>query len=163
VTPYTLRRLSPTDRVIVVPLLEREWGGVEVVALALGGVVDASRLPGWLALSEPDEEVVGLLTYQVGGDVVDIVTINAFAGGGIGAALVEALVGEVRGTAARLRVTTTNDNTRALRFYQRAGFRLAALHPGAVDEARKLKPIPALGFDGIPIRDELDLTMELSR
>jgi ribosomal protein S18 acetylase RimI-like enzyme len=136
---------------------------VEVVALALGGLVDASRLPGWLALGEPDEEVVGLLTYQVSGDVVDLVTINAFAGGGIGAALVEALVGEVRGTAARLRVTTTNDNTRALRFYQRAGFRLTALHPGAVDEARKIKPIPALGHDGIPIRDELDLAMELSR
>jgi ribosomal protein S18 acetylase RimI-like enzyme len=135
---------------------------VEVVALALGGLVDASRLPGWLALSEPDEEVVGLLTYQVSGDVVDLVTINAFAGGGVGAALVEALVGEVRGTAARLRVTTTNDNTRALRFYQRSGFRLTALHVGAVDEARKIKPIPALGFDGIPIRDELDLTMELS-
>jgi ribosomal protein S18 acetylase RimI-like enzyme len=149
--------------VVVVPLLEREWGGVEVVALALGELVDASRLPGWLALSAPGGEVVGLLTYQVSGEVVDIVTINAFAGGGIGAALVEALVAQVRGTAARLRVTTTNDNTRALRFYQRAGFRLTALHVGAVDEARKIKPIPALGHDGIAIRDELDLTMELSR
>ncbi len=161
-TPYTLRRLSPADRAIVVPLLEREWGAVEVVALSLGDVVDASVLPGWLA--ERDGEVVGLLTYLTSGDVVDIVTINAFAGGGVGAALVEALVGEVRGTAARLRLTTTNDNTRALRFYQRAGFRLTALRVGAVAEARKRKPqIPELGLDGIPIRDELELEMDLSR
>lgn len=134
---------------------------MEVVALSLGGVVDASTLPGWLA--ERDGEVVGLLTYRVSGDVADIVTINAFAGGGVGAALVEALVAEVRGSAARLRVTTTNDNTRALRFYQRAGFRLTALRPGAIEESRKVKPIPALGHDGIPIRDELELEMELSR
>jgi ribosomal protein S18 acetylase RimI-like enzyme len=59
-------------------------------------------------------------------------------------------------------VTTTNDNTRALRFYQRAGFRLTALRVGAVAEARKVKPeIPSHGLDGIPIRDELELTMEL--
>jgi ribosomal protein S18 acetylase RimI-like enzyme len=162
VTPYTLRRLSPADRVIVVPLLEREWGGVELVALSLGGVVDASRLPGWLA--ERDGEVVGLLTYLTSGDVVELVTINAFTGGGVGAALLEALVEEVRGSAAKVRVTTTNDNTRALRFYQRAGFRLTALRPGAVDESRRLKPqIPVLGHDGIPIRDELELEMELSR
>jgi ribosomal protein S18 acetylase RimI-like enzyme len=162
VTPYTLRRLSPADRAIVVPLLEREWGAVEVVALSLGGVVDASVLPGWLA--ERDGEVVGLLTYLTSGDVVDIVTINAFTGGGVGAALIEALVGEVRGTAARLRLTTTNDNTRALRFYQRVGFRLTALRVGAVAESRKVKPqIPELGLDGIPIRDELELEMDLSR
>lgn len=134
---------------------------MEVAALSLGGVVDASRLPGWLA--ERDGEVVGLLTYRREGEVVDIVTINAFTGGGVGAALVEALTGEVRGSAARLRVTTTNDNTRALRFYQRAGFRLTALRPGAVAETRALKPeIPEVGHDGIPIRDELDLEMELS-
>lgn len=144
------------------PLLEREWGAVEVVALSLGGLVDASTLPGWLA--EHDGAVVGLLTYLTSDDVVDIVTINAFAGGGVGAALVEALAEDVRSSAARLRVTTTNDNTRALRFYQRAGFRLAALRVGAADEARKIKPgIPELGHDGIPIRDEIELTMELSR
>ncbi|MGH3760791.1 GNAT family N-acetyltransferase [Actinophytocola sp.] len=148
----------------MVPLLEREWGAVDVVALSLGGVLDASRLPGWLAVAEPGGEVVGLLTYRTGGDVVDIVTINAFTGGGVGAALLGALVEEFRGTASRLRVTTTNDNTRALRFYQRAGFRLTALRPGAVEESRRIKPrIPELGNDDIPIRDELELEMDLSR
>jgi hypothetical protein len=58
---------------------------------------------------------------------------------------------------------TTNDNVDALRFYQRRGFRLAALRTRAVDELRRrLKPtIPAVGEHGIPIRDEIELEIEL--
>jgi hypothetical protein len=36
-----------------------------------------------------------------------------------------------------LRVTTTNDNLEALRFYQRRGFKMTGLRPGAVDRARQ--------------------------
>lgn len=63
--------------------------------------------------------------------------------------------------ASRLWLVTTNDNVDALRFYQRHGFRLHALHPGAVDRSRAtLKPeIPPLGAHGIPLRDELVLTI----
>jgi ribosomal protein S18 acetylase RimI-like enzyme len=145
----------------VTPLLVREWGATEVVALSLGGVVDASTLPGWLA--EADGEIVGLLTYLVRDDVVVLVTINAFTGGGVGSALLTALVDHCRVTGVkRILITTTNDNTRALRFYQRAGFRLTALRLDAVTEARKIKPeIPLEGDDGIPIRDEIELSMEL--
>lgn len=161
VTRYTLRPLAPADRAVVTPILVREWGATEVLALSLGEPVDASVLPGWLA--ERDGEVVGLLTYLADGDVVELVTINAFVGGGVGAALLAELIAHCRAAGVRtIRLTTTNDNTRALRFYQRAGFRLTALHVGAVDEARKRKPeIPELGFDDIPVRDELELTMEL--
>ena len=59
-------------------------------------------------------------------------------------------------------MTTTNDNLDALRFYQRRGFRLTELRPGAVDRAREAKPaIPELGGYGIPLRDELDLEREI--
>ncbi|MGB3439907.1 MAG: GNAT family N-acetyltransferase [Actinophytocola sp.] len=161
VTHYTLRPLTPADRPVVTPILVREWGSTQVVALSLGGVVDASTLPGWLA--EADGEVVGLITYVVRDDVAELVTINAFAGGGVGAALLAELAGYCRADGIRaIHVTTTNDNTRALRFYQRAGFHLTALRPGAVAQARKSKPeIPERGFDDIPIRDELELSMEL--
>lgn len=162
-TPYTLRPVEPADRPEVARLLVREWGAVEVVALSLGGLVDASALPGWLA--ERDGEVFGLLTYRITGSMADLVTINAFAGGGVGGELITALVGDLRRAGVtRLRVTTTNDNTRALRFYQRAGFRLSALRVDAVSESRRTKPqIPEIGADGIPIRDELELVMEISQ
>ena len=64
----------------------------------------------------------------------------------------------------RLWVLTTNDNVDALRFYQRRGFRLSTLRPGAVDEARRnLKPqISETGDYGIRLRDEIELTMDLT-
>ena len=96
VTRYTLRAIEPTDRPVVTSLLVREWGAAEVVALSIGGVVDASTLPGLIA--EQDGEVVGLLTYLVAGRDVELVTINAFAGGGVGTALLARLVEELRGT-----------------------------------------------------------------
>jgi hypothetical protein len=45
-----------------------------------------------------------------------------------------------------------------LRFYQRRGFRLVEVRPGAMDHYRKRKPtIPEVGEFGIPLRDELRL------
>jgi hypothetical protein len=56
----------------------------------------------------------------------------------------------------------TNDNTTALRFYQRRGFDLVAVHRGAVTRARaELKPGIPLEVDGIPIRPEIELEIEL--
>lgn len=41
--------------------------------------------------------------------------------------------------------------------------RLVAVHQGAVDAARRLKPaIPLIGKHGIPIHDELELELELT-
>jgi ribosomal protein S18 acetylase RimI-like enzyme len=55
-------------------------------------------------------------------------------------------------------LVTTNDNTPALRFYQRRDFDIVAFHRNAVTEGRALKPtIPDVGFDGIPIRHEIEM------
>jgi hypothetical protein len=60
----------------------------------------------------------------------------------------------------RLWLITTNDNLDAIRFYQRRGWRLAAVHPGGADRARELKPsIPEIGEYGIPIHDELEFEL----
>ena len=84
---------------------------------------------------------------------------------GAGTALIEAVAGAARAAGcARLWLITTNDNLRALRFYQRRGFRLAALHRDALARSRELKPsIAEIGLDGIPLRDELELELDLRR
>jgi RimJ/RimL family protein N-acetyltransferase len=62
----------------------------------------------------------------------------------------------------RLWLVTTNDNTAALRFYQRAGWDLVAFHRNALVRSRVLKPsIPQMGLDSIPIRHELELELPL--
>lgn len=154
----TVRPTTEADADAVAAIMVGEWGDVRLATTTFG-LLDATTLPGLVA--ETEGELVGLLTWQREGDTVHLVTINAFTGGGVGSALVRALLDTARDTAGPVRrvlVTTTNDNTRALRFYQRAGFRLCALHVGAVAEARRLKPqIPETGQDGIPLRDELEL------
>jgi len=51
----------------------------------------------------------------------------------------------------------------ALGFYQKRGFELVAVHRGAVNESRKIKPsIPLVGMNGIPLRDEIELEIKLT-
>ena len=63
----------------------------------------------------------------------------------------------------RLGLLTTNDNLHGLGFYQRRGLRLCALHAGALDHDRALKPeIPQVNPDNrIPMRDLLELELPL--
>jgi GNAT superfamily N-acetyltransferase len=122
-------------------------------------LVDARRYPAFLA--ENDGEIAGVATYIVGDTDCEVLTLHATQPWqGVGTALlreVEQIAAEHGCT--RLWLITTNDNVDALRFYQRRGFRLAKVHPGAVDASRlKLKPgIPEIGEYGIPLRDEIEL------
>ena len=62
----------------------------------------------------------------------------------------------------RLWLITINDNLDAIRFYQRRGFAIAAVHVGSLDHSRELKPsIPKIGQHGIPLRDEIEFEMLL--
>lgn len=61
----------------------------------------------------------------------------------------------------RIWLQTTNDNTQALRFYQKRGFTIYTIRPNTIEQQRTLKPIPLIGKDGIPIRDEIELELLL--
>lgn len=159
--PFTLRPLAPSDRAWVRDWMVEHWGSA--LMAVHGELFRMNELPGLVA--ELDGKVIGLLTYRLLGDACELMSLDSLLERrGIGGALIAA----VRGLAAqagcrRLLLTTTNDNLDALRFYQKRGFHLVALHPGAVDLARRtLKPeIPLLGDDGIPIRDEIELEAEV--
>lgn len=153
----TVRPVRETDRPTVEWLTTQLWGAPEVVVH--DGVFHPAALPGFIA--ELPGRIAGLVTFDVRDGVLEIVTINAldqFAG--IGTMLIDAVRAEAkRRGCQQITLTTTNDNIEAMRFYQRRGFRLAALRPGAVDRSRSRKPeIPRTGAFGIPLRDEIDLT-----
>lgn len=128
-----------------------------------GELVDVLRRPAIVARRV--ETIAGVLTYDIVGEECELLTLHCDEQwSGIGTQLLEELVAAARAAGCRrLRVVTTNDNIDALRFYQRRGFRLARLRPGAVDRSRRtLKPgIPDVGLHQIPLRDELELDRPL--
>jgi|SRR5215813_6691601 len=152
-----VREKSDYDRQWIESLLRERWGSPVIVVH--GEAIDAMDLPALVA-----EDHMGLATYRIRGDEAEIVSLDSVEPRrGIGTALVATLADRLtRWSILRLSVTTTNDNVSALRFYQRRGFRLVRLRLNAVNEARKIKPsIPLLSEGGIPIRDELDLCLDL--
>ena len=156
-----VREVRVDERGWMVDTLARRWGGTDVVSR--GVLLDAGHLPALVA--ERDGMPAGLLTFlpRPGGDT-EIVTIDAFpSGAGTGGALLDAVIelGRRNGWR-RLWLVTTNDNTTALRFYQRHGFDLVAVHRGALVRSRELKPrIPLIGHDGIALDHELELELRL--
>jgi GNAT superfamily N-acetyltransferase len=161
-----VRPVTPEDRDWVEQRLRDAWGAVEVVSR--GRLHDASALPGLVAEAggEAGGEPLGLATYRVAGDACELVTIDAYESGrGVGTRLLEAVADEARHLGCRrLWLITTNDNIDALRFYQRRGLHLVAVHVDAVAASRRLKPgIALVGQHGIPIRDELELGLDLTR
>lgn len=155
-----VRPAAEADRAWAAELLSARWGGTEIV---VGGrFIDALAIEAFVA--ESDDRLCGLLTYDPRGDEWEIVTLDAVRPAqGVGTALLAAMVTLAASHAARrLIVVTTNDNLDALHFYQRRGFRLAAVAIGAARDARRLKPtVPRLGSYGIDIRDELRLERDL--
>ena len=141
-------------------LVEASWGAP---VISRGRAHDVRELSGLLA--EQDCEVVGALTYEMRDGEMEVVTIEALrAHEGVGTGLLEAATALAQAAGCRrLWLMTTNDNLDALRFYQRRGMRLVAVHPGAVDAARRRKPsIPEVGAHGIPLHDELELEIGLT-
>lgn len=156
----TIRPAEDRDSEARAGFLER-WHSLRVARLgALEHPLDHPAL-----VAERDGRLVGVLTYVVRGADCEVLTLHVDdRRQRLGTALI-AEVKEIarRAGCTRLWLITTNDNVDALRFYQRRGFRLAALHPGAVNDSRaRLKPeIPEIGEHGIPIRDEIELEQEI--
>lgn len=152
-----IRPLTAEDLPRLREYWKKHWGDEFVVAH--GVVYRPEALDGgFIALDHG--EWVGEITYAVLGTECEIVSLDSILEGqGIGTKLMDAVVEEARKrNRTRLFLITTNDNLRALGFYQRRGFELVKIHRHALDETCRLKPsIPLIGMDHIPLRDEIEL------
>jgi len=147
--------------------VNRQWSDTIVkmrgdIIVSRGKVHYVKELPGYVA--ESGGQILGIVLYHIAGDECEIVTLNSYAENrGIGSKLIE-LVKEkaIISNCKRLWLITTNDNIRAIRFYQRRGFDMKCLHYNAVNEARRLKPsIPLYSPEGIPVKHEIEFEMLL--
>jgi GNAT superfamily N-acetyltransferase len=151
----SVRSKTADDQPWVDEVLQRMWGGCTVVVH--GEAYDAGGLPALIA-----GEYQGLATFALAAERphAELIALNALMPRqGIGTALVETLAAQLGSRGVReIRLTMTNDNLDALRFYQRRGFRIVAVRPGAVDDARRIKrSIPVVGNYAIPRHDEIEM------
>ena len=132
------------------------WG--DEIVVSRGRVHRPASLPGFVVVADLIEPV-GLLTYALEDEQCQIVTVDSWRkGAGVGSMLIDAVIHLARDVGCRrVWLVTTNDNAHAQRWFEALGFRLVAVHGGAVAASRKLKPsIPLVGQGGVPIADELE-------
>jgi ribosomal protein S18 acetylase RimI-like enzyme len=152
--------IGEDDRAWVEQFLIEHWGGIEMISRGI--VMYPHKHPGFIATHEGER--VGLLTYRIVDGECEVTNLDSICPSiGVGGALIDAVKAAAQAAGCRrLWLITTNDNMNALRFYQKRGFALVAVHRNALEESRKLKPqIPLIGYDGIPLRDEIELEIVL--
>lgn len=159
-TDFQITEILPEDKPLVTAFISENWGSPMIVTR--GRIYDSAELSGFVFKS--NDIIIGLITYTIENNECIILTLDSKTENkGLGTSLLN----KVRDHATekgcqRTWLTTTNDNTRAIRFYQKRGFEWIGYYPNAMIESRKLKPeIPVFGFDNIPIKHELEFEMRL--
>jgi GNAT superfamily N-acetyltransferase len=161
-----IRPAVAADRDWIVGTLRERWGSTTVATR--DRLRDAVTLEALVAVDttcEHEPERVGLLTYRIDTEGLEVVTIDTLRTCcGIGTGLMARAIQTARDSGApRVWLITTNDNLHAIKFYEKQGFRIIAVHRGAVDRARVLKPsIPLVAENGIELHDELELELILA-
>jgi ribosomal protein S18 acetylase RimI-like enzyme len=155
----TVRSIQPEDQA-----WKREFllANYALRVVSRGVLHDALGLPGFLAAL--DDAPSALLTYHIVGHECEVVTLHAsIQRHGLGSHLLATAREQAQQLGCRrLWLITTNDNTPAIRFYERQGMTLVAVHHNALEASRKLKPeIPLIGLDGVPLRDEIEYEFQL--
>lgn len=157
----TIRAIIPTDVDWIKRICDEEWGGEPLVIR--GKKFFPTTLPGLIA--EHNSKIVGVLFYSIEKNDCEIILLESFVKfAGIGTLLIEKLKAIAKQQrCVRIFLMTNNDNLDALRFYQRRGFVIYAIHIDSVKISRKIKPsIGYTGDYGIPIRDEIDLEFKIT-
>lgn len=149
-----------TQQQAVTALFRQLWGSTEMVISS--GTFDIQDLDGLVARQA--DRIVGIISYAWTTKWLEIVSLDSLVENqGIGSQLLQAAEKIAQeNDRHQTSLITTNDNLRALGFYQKRGYHLTELYPNAVAKARQIKPeIPLQADNGIPIRDELRLTKVL--
>jgi peroxiredoxin/GNAT superfamily N-acetyltransferase len=160
--PLTRACESAADRAFLTSSLLKHFHSTTITSR--GATFAAGDLPAIIAYDRASDVPLGALTYSLTPEGCEVVTLTSEAPGrGVGAELLAAAESvALTAKAPRLFLTTTNDNLHALGFYQRRGWRLAALHRDEMMRARRLFPtIPLVGMNRIAMRDELELELPL--
>lgn len=158
---FKIVNINPVEDEEVKKILVENWGSTTIIAMER--VHKIEDLSGFLAIQK--NMVAGLLTFEIRDNSCEIVTLNSLITQiGVGSELVNRCIKMAKEEKCDLLwVATTNDNTDAMKFYQKRGFRFRAIYPNRIDQYRKIKPeIPLVGMNDIPLKDEIVFDMKLN-
>ncbi len=157
---FVLRDKLPSDGPALAKVWTGNYGGPTVVSR--GHELCPLELSGLVAME--NGEMIGAVTWNLVGDQFEVATLDSWRENrGVATALLAAALDVAKQSGAhRAWLITSNDNIRAIRFYQKRGWDLVAVHRNAAVDARKIKPsIPEIGDDGIPVRHEIEFELRL--
>ncbi len=157
---FKIKKTTDKDKEWLLEIV-RGWGADFIVSR--GRKIYPTEIESYYAEDDSGKKL-GLISFEITGDQCEIVTLDAFEKfKGVGTVLLKEVVDEVRQRGCkRIWLVTLNDNLDAIRFYQKRGFTIAAVHVNALKRSREIKPqIATIGQYGIPLRDELEFEMLL--
>lgn len=148
------------DSPLIVSFITKSWGSQ--MSVSKGKILNIADLPGFIC--KKDKDIQGLITYHIDGKNCEIVTLNSLINNrGLATQLINKVIDKAKiNNCERVWLITSNDNAKAIRFYQKRGFEWIGFYKNSMDESRKLKPeIPELGNDNIPIKHEIEFEIIL--
>ncbi len=155
------REKNEFDKKWIDKFIKAHWGSKQVVVHKT--IYIPSELNGFIA--EITKEKIGLITYQIKNKICEIVSLNSIKENkGVGTKLVELVIKQAKDLSCKkIWLVTTNDNIKAIYFYQKLGFQLVKVLLNAVAESRKIKPeIPEIANNGLLIKDEIEFVLKLN-
>ena len=159
IPPLPVRAARKDDYSTIKELSLTYWGETEVECFDRNYNVLA--LPAFLAFS--DDRVAGMLSYALEDDRLNVVLLNVrpeYQGRHTARCLFAAAEKEACAHGlSRLVVATSNDDLPALYVYQRWGFVITGVKPGAILAHHGCEE---RGFASIPVRDEIRLEKRLN-
>lgn len=147
--------IKEAHRAYINQVIKDKWSGPMVASM--GKLLSTKSLPGYICVD--DDMIQGFVLYNIEYGSCEIVVMESNRENrGLGTALVNAVIEVARTNGCkRVWLVTTNDNTHAIRFYQRKGFNLKEVHINSMEKLRQLKPeIPLTGNDHIPVMHEFE-------
>ncbi|KAA3605349.1 MAG: GNAT family N-acetyltransferase [Calditrichaeota bacterium] len=156
---FRVEEIGEKDKTEISEFFKNAWGSDKVVSR--GKLHSYKNLEGFFV--KENRKLIGIANYQIENGEMELVSLYCLIKKrGIGTALVEKVIGKAKQkNCKRLLAIVTNDNLKAMRFYQKLGFEICALHKNAVEESRKLKSkIPLTGADKILIKHEIEFELK---
>ena len=157
---FKIFEIEGDDKILVTNFITDSWAST--LSVSKGEVHDTAKLPGFIC--KENDKTIGLITYNIENNECEIVTLDSKINNkGLGTKLIIKVFDKAKeSNCKRVWLITTNDNTNAIRFYQKRGFEWVGFYKDAMTGSRKIKPeIPELGIDMIPIKHEIEFEYRL--